>query len=56
MRLAVGVEAHDRLQQRCGQLKGEGDQADLAEVEIERAFQNRIDRREQRLDDVVEEV
>src|SRR5258708_17174244 len=53
---AVGVETDKRLEERRRRLAGERDQADLAEVEMERAFQQRIDRRDQRLHHVVEEM
>ena len=54
--LAVGVEADCRLEDRAGHLEGEGNQADLGEIERERFFEQRIDRRDQRLDRVVEKV
>ena len=53
---AVGVEADDRLEQRGGDVEGERDDADLGEVEGEGILQHRVDRRQQRLDHVVEEV
>ena len=55
-RIAVGVVADHRLQQRRRALKGEGDDADLAKIERERAFQHGIDRHDQRLDHVVQHV
>ena len=48
--MAVGVEADERLQQRGGQLEGERDEADLGEGEAERLLQQRVDRRDERLD------
>ncbi len=31
---AIGVEPHQRLQERRGELRGQRDQADLAEVQV----------------------
>ncbi len=53
---AIGHHADDRLQQRCRDLKGEGEQPDLHEVERIIGLQQRIKRRQQRLHDVVEHV
>ena len=55
-RPAVGDHADNRLEQRGGQLEDEGDQADLRERQGEVLLQHRIDRRQQRLDRVVEEM
>ena len=55
-RPAVGVHPDDRLQQRRGQLQGEGDQPDLREGQRERRLQDRVDRRDQRLNRVVQQV
>ncbi len=44
------------LQQRGGQLHGERDEPDLREGQIEGRFQDRVDRRNQRLDRVVQQV
>ena len=38
-------EAHDRLQQRGGELVDQRDQADVSEVQPQRALEDRIDRR-----------
>ena len=38
LRPAVGVEADQRLEQRGGELEGQGDQADLAEVELQESL------------------
>ncbi len=56
LRPLVGVDADERLQQRCRHLEGESDQPDLSVVEGERVLEDRVDRRQQRLDRVVEEV
>ena len=55
-RPAVGVGADQRLQQRRGDLERERDQADLAEVERVVLLQDRVDRRQQRLDHVVQQM
>ena len=52
----VGVHADDRLQQRRRHLEGHGEQADLPEVEVEVVLQHRIERGQQRLHHVVDEV
>ena len=54
--MAVGVVPHHRLQDGGRHLEGQRDQADLHETELERALQQRIDRRQQRLDHVVEQM
>jgi hypothetical protein len=56
LRLAVGEMSDHRLQQRCGELERQCDQSDLREVERVTLFQDRIDRRNQRLHGVVEEM
>ena len=53
---AVRVQPDDRLQERRRELEGQRDQPDLAEIEREALLQDRIDRRQQRLHQVVEEV
>lgn len=53
---AIGHHADDRLQQRCGDLKGEGQQPDLHEIERVIGLQQRVKRRQQRLHDVVEHM
>jgi hypothetical protein len=55
-RLAVGVVSDDWLKEGRCNLEGEGDEADLGEVEMERCFEDGIDRRQQRLHHVVEHV
>jgi len=54
--VAVAVEPDERLQQRCGEGGGEGDQAYLAEVQMEGVAQQRINRGQQRLHRVVEKM
>ena len=53
---AIGIQANQRLQERCGELGRECDESDLPEIEAVGSFENGIDRRDQRLEDVVEEV
>ena len=55
-RSAVSEIADDRLKERRGDLIGEGDVADLSEVQMKGAFEDRIDRRQERLHHVVEEM
>ena len=56
LRLLVGEMSDHRLQQRCGELERQRDHSDLREVERVAVFKDRIDRRDQRLHRVVEEV
>ncbi len=56
LRPAIGVEPHKRLEKRGGELVHERDQSDVPEVELERVFQNRINRRDERLHGVVEQM
>ena len=56
MRAAVGVQAYEGLQHAGDQLIGKGDQADLAEIEMKRAFENGIDGGDQRLGHVVQQM
>jgi hypothetical protein len=56
LRLLVGEMPDQRLQQRRGELERQRDHADLGEVERIARFQERIDRGNQRLHGVVEEV
>ena len=53
---AIGIQANQRLQERCGELGRECDEPDLPEIEVVGSFENGIDRWDQRLEDVVEEV
>ena len=55
-RTAVRIKPHHRLEQRGGDIEGERDDADLGEIEREGILQHRVDRRQQRLDHVVEEM
>ena len=54
--LAVGDIAEQRLEQRRGDLEGERDQADLHEIEAIGVLDQRIHRRDHRLDQVVEQM
>ncbi len=56
LRLFVGEMSDQWLQQRGGELERQRDQADLGEVERIAFLQDRIDRRNQRLHGVIEEV
>ncbi len=56
LRAPIGEEPHRRLQERGDRLHRQGDQPDLRKAETVRTFQDRIDRRNQRLHRVVEEV
>ena len=56
LRLAIGVETDQRLQQRGDALKDQRDKFDLTKAQIERALENRIDRRQQRHDQVVQQM
>ena len=55
-RIPVRIEPDQRLQEGSGQLVGQGDQADLGKAEVKGRFQERVDRRQQRLHRVVEQV
>ncbi len=55
-RMLVGVEPDQRLQQRGRDLEGQRHQPDLTEIERIGGLDDRIDRRDQRLDHVVEQV
>ncbi len=56
LRTFVGERADERLQQRRAELVRQGDQADVAVVEPQLRFQDRVDRRDQRLERVVYEM
>ena len=53
-RALVGIEADHRLQQACRELEGQGDDANLPEVEPELVLQDRVDGRNERLYDVIQ--
>ena len=55
-RPAVGDETDERLQQRSGSLEHEGDDSGLKEAQRHLLAKHRIERRRQRLHDVVEHV
>ena len=52
----IGVEADHRLQERCGQLQRQRHQADLREREREGRLEHRIQRRDERLQRVVQQM
>jgi hypothetical protein len=52
----VGEMSDHRLQQRGGELERQRDHSDLREIERIAVFQDRVDRRDQRLHGVVEEM
>ena len=56
LRMFVGERADERLEQRGGELVRQGDQADVAVVEPQLRFQDRVNRRDQRLERVVDEM
>ena len=56
LRIFVGIEPDQRLQQRAGELEGKRNQADLAEAEPERRLDDRVDGRQQRLNGIVQQV
>ncbi|KAG1427802.1 hypothetical protein G6F57_023237 [Rhizopus arrhizus] len=54
--MAVGVEANERLQQRCSQLIDQRDHPDLRERQTERLFEHGIDGQQDRLDHVIHQM
>ncbi len=56
LRPLVGDQPDDRLQQRCGDGVREGNEPNLAEVQTVGGLQNRVDRGEDRLQQVVQTV
>jgi hypothetical protein len=56
LRATIGDQPDDRLEHRGGELEGERDQPDLAEVEMVGVLQDRIHRRHERLVHVVQQV
>ncbi len=52
----IGVIAHDGLKDRPDHLKRERDQANLREREVERNFQQRVNRRNKRLHGIVKQM
>ena len=55
-RTTIGVQPDERLQHRSGQLLRQRHHPDLREAQRKRRLQHRIDRWEQRLDRVVEQM
>lgn len=53
---AIHEVANEGLQKRGGELIRERDQTDLTEIEVVAGFENRINGREQRLNDVIQEM
>ena len=49
----IGIPTDERLQDRSGHLKGERDQPDLYETELKAGLEQRINRRDERLNRVV---
>ncbi|MNE55463.1 hypothetical protein D3C80_1502980 [compost metagenome] len=55
-RLAIGVETHPGLQQRGGDLEGQGNHPHLGKTQPVVGLEHGIDRRQHRLDQVVDQV
>ena len=53
---AVSILADKRLQDRCRHLEREGQQTDLTEVQMKLSFENGVDRWQQRLHRVIQEM
>ena len=56
LRPAVGEGPDQGLEQRGGALEGQRQKPDLAEIQMEAALEDRVDRRQQRLHQVVQQV
>src|ERR1700730_9759109 len=54
--MPVAVQPHQRLQQRCRERSGERDQPNLPEIQMKRVSQQRINRRQQRLHRVIQQM
>ena len=54
--MAVSVESDDGLEKGSGDLIGQCDQTDLRKGELERTLEQGIDRKDQRLDHVVQKM
>ena len=54
--MMIGIEPDQRLKQRRGELKGEGNEADLPEIQPESALEDRVHGGQQRLHHVVQQV
>jgi hypothetical protein len=56
LRPVIGIESDDGLEQRSSQLDSKSDKTNLAEIKMERVFEQRINRRHQRLQRVIQEM
>jgi hypothetical protein len=56
LRMTVGVQTDQRLEERGGELIRQGDQTELTEVQCELSFQQGVNRQQQRLHHVVDEM
>jgi hypothetical protein len=54
--VSVGIKADQGLEKTGGDLQGSGNEADLAEVEVVRSFEDRINGGDDGLHHVVEEM
>src|SRR5580765_5508511 len=54
--MLVGVKPHHRLEDRADHLKGQRDESDLSETELEGFLQQRVDRRDQGLNGIVQKM
>src|SRR5690242_20889751 len=52
----VRIQPHHGLQERCAQLIGQRDQTDLSKAEVEGSLENRIDRWNERLYQIIQEM
>src|SRR5205814_6622274 len=56
LRPPIGIETNAWLEDRSRHLKGESDEADLHETQVETRFEQGVNRRNERLDRVIEQV
>ncbi|MNS46632.1 hypothetical protein D3C72_791360 [compost metagenome] len=54
--MTIGVVTDPRLQQRSGELEGQGDQANLGESQAVSGLEHRVDRRQHSLNQVVDQM